>query len=50
MIYRNGQQEMMLQHVGGEGGQRGDLTFGSRELSIFPIWRAINVLPVPGGP
>lgn len=25
-------------------------TFGSLPLSIFPIWRAISVLPVPGGP
>lgn len=25
-------------------------TFGSRALSILPICRAINVLPVPGGP
>lgn len=25
-------------------------TFGSFPFSIFPIWRAISVLPVPGGP
>lgn len=25
-------------------------TFGSLPLSILPIWRAIRVLPVPGGP
>ena len=25
-------------------------TLGSRPLSILPIWRAISVLPVPGGP
>lgn len=24
--------------------------FGSLAFSILPIWRAINVLPVPGGP
>mmetsp|Transcript_48609 Transcript_48609/g.118960 ORF Transcript_48609/g.118960 Transcript_48609/m.118960 type:complete len:265 (+) Transcript_48609:48-842(+) len=29
----------------------GPLTiFGSRPLSILPIWRAMSVLPVPGGP